>query len=269
MRDRLADLKVDVVKLRIGGNNNPNDPDADTLGAMAEQARTRGLRTAIHIFYQKDAQLAVDKGVNVIGHSVRDQDVTPAFIANLKAKDVAYAPTLTRELSVFVYETTPAFFTDTFFLSGRTVYDEQVPMLSDPAYQRKIRADPNAQSIKKALMQANRNLKILSDAGVTIVMGTDSGSPGPGRWQGYFDHVEMEMMTQAGLTPMQAIVAATRNGATAMGLTDQGTLETGKLADFVVLDANPLTDIRNTRRIESVWMGGRKLEDVAPATLTR
>src|SRR4029453_8613892 len=101
-----------------------------------------------------------------------------------------------------------------FFRKGIALYGSQVEQLRDPASQEKIRNDRQAQSIKQALQQANRNLKILSDAGVSIQMGTDSGAGGnPGRWQGYFEHVEMEMMARAGMTPMQVIVAATGGAA--------------------------------------------------------
>jgi imidazolonepropionase-like amidohydrolase len=92
-------------------------------------------------------------------------------------------------------------------------------------------------------------------------MGTDSGAAGnPGRWQGYFEHTELEMMVQAGMSPMQALVAATGGAARVMKVSTQiGTLEAGKAADLLVLDANPLADIRNTRRINGVWIGGRRL----------
>jgi len=81
-----------------------------------------------------------------------------------------------------------------------------------------------------------------------------------GRWQGYFEHVELEMMVKAGMTPMQALVAATSAGAKVMKLdATLGTLQPGKWADLVVLTANPLTDIRNTRQIDSVWIGGQRL----------
>ena len=97
-------------------------------------------------------------------------------------------------------------------------------------------------------------------SGVAIALGTDSGT-GLGRWQGYFEHVEMELMVKAGLTPMQTLVAATGNAAKVMRLdADLGTLQPGKRADFVVLTADPLADIRNTRTIESVWIGGRRLD---------
>ena len=111
--------------------------------------------------------------------------------------------------------------------------------LSDPALQAKTRNDTQAQSIKKALEQASRNVKILADAGAPIAMGTDSGA-GDGRWQGYFEHVELELMVKAGLTPMQALVAATRGAARVMKLDEQlGTLEPGTRADLVVLRAQP------------------------------
>jgi imidazolonepropionase-like amidohydrolase len=91
-------------------------------------------------------------------------------------------------------------------------------------------------------------------------MGTDTASPGDlGRWPGYFEHVEMEMMVQAGMTPMQVIKAATGDAARIMKLDSLGTIAPGKAADLLVLNANPLVDIRNTRQIDSVWIAGRKL----------
>src|SRR5690606_4176246 len=253
---------VDFAKLRLNGN--ANDPDFQAFEAQVEQAHQRGLRTAVHIFSLAEAQFAVDAGIDVIGHSVRDRDVTTAFIDAVKARNVHYVPTLTRDLSAFVYESTPAFFNDPFFLRGRSLYEEQIGTLTDPARQARVRADPAAQAIKPALEQAKRNLKLLADAGVAIAFGTDSGPAGiPGRWQGYFEHVEMELMVEAGLTPLQVLTAATGGSAKAMALVDVGTLEAGKRADFIVLDADPLADIRNSRQIDSVWMSGRRLDDDA------
>jgi imidazolonepropionase-like amidohydrolase len=162
-------------------------------------------------------------------------------------------------LSVFVYETTPAFFSDPFFMRHAADYDADMKRLSDPALQARTRSDTQAQSIKKALEQASRNVKIVADAGAPIAMGTDSGA-GDGRWQGYFEHVELELMVKAGLTPMQALVAATGGAAGVMKLDEQlGTLEPGKRADLVVLRGNPLSDIRNTRQLDAVWIAGREV----------
>jgi imidazolonepropionase-like amidohydrolase len=261
--NRVADLKVDRIKFHF------DDPPArmadDVWPAIIDEAHKRGLRVAAHIFYLKDAQASVDKGVDVLAHSVRDVDVNQALVAAMKQRNVGYVPTLTREVSVYVYESTPAFFTDPFFQRGMSLFRDHYNIVSAPAYQEKIKNDPAAQAIKKALVQASRNLKILHDAGVAIGFGTDGGVPNNatfGRWEGYFDHMELELMVKAGLTPMQVLTAATSTSARISRLDNVGSIERGKAADLLVLDANPLQDIRNTRQINSVWVAGRRLAAV-------
>ena len=260
---RLAGEKAFAVKFHINGN--PNDMNQATWAAIVDEARKQGLKSSVHVYYHKDAKAAIDEGVNSIAHSIRDQDVTPELIAEMKQKNVAYIPTLTRDLAIFVYESTPEFLKDPFFVRGMSLYGEQVPNLTTPEWQEKVRKDPATAQIKKAILQGERNLKLLSDAGIPIAMGTDSGvANNPGRWQGYFEQVEMEMMNKAGMSPMQVLVASTGGAAKVWGLTELGTLERGKWADFVVLSANPLENIRNTRAIDAVWIAGATLVDVAP-----
>jgi imidazolonepropionase-like amidohydrolase len=98
-----------------------------------------------------------------------------------------------------------------------------------------------------------RNLARLASEGMTIALGTDGNNP----WQA---HLEMADMVASGMTPHDVLVAATGNGTELMHLPDAGTVATGKSADFVVLEANPLEDITNTRRIESVYMRGEMVD---------
>jgi len=253
----LDDIGVDIIKYHINGG--PNDMTPPVYGALVDEARARGLLTAVHIFNLVDAQGAIESGTNIIAHSVRDRDVDDELINEMIRLDVGYVPTLTRDLSVFIYENEPEFFEDPFFLRGEDVYATELALLRDPASQDAIRNDAGAQEIKIALDQAMRNLKILSDAGVTIAMGSDSGSSNDwGRWQGYFEHVEMEMMVEAGMSEMQVLLAATGNAAQIMNLDEIGTIEPGKWADLLVLNADPLIDIRNTREIDSVWIAGNR-----------
>jgi imidazolonepropionase-like amidohydrolase len=266
--DRLADLHAHVIKFHINGN--PNDMNRPTWSAIIDESHKKGLKASVHVFYHKDAEASVDDGVDILAHSIRDQDVTPGLIAKMKQKNVAYIPTLTRDLSVFVYETTPDFLNEPFFQRGMSLYKEQVPLVSSAEFHDKLKKDPNTEVIRKALVEANKNLKTLSDAGITIAMGTDSGvANNPGRWQGYFEQVEMEMMNKAGMSPMKVIVASTGDAAKVMGLKNVGTLQPGDWADLVVLRANPLDNIRNTRMIDSVWIAGGKLTDVQPVTSTK
>jgi imidazolonepropionase-like amidohydrolase len=161
-----------------------------------------------------------------------------------------------REVSTFVYESTPSWFSDPFFLKHAD--KAAVEAMKQPARQQAMAASKSAQRYKAGLEVANRNLKKLSDAGVTIAMGTDTGPPA--RFQGYFELMELELMAKAGLTPRQVLASATRDAARCMKLDSElGTLEANKWADFVVLDADPLADISNVRKINAVYVAGNRV----------
>jgi imidazolonepropionase-like amidohydrolase len=254
---KVAAQKVDIVKIRVDDNLGTTPKmTPEVYRAVIDEAHKRGLRVATHLFYLADAKALLAAGSDFIAHSVRDADVDADFISAIKRRGVCYSPTLMREVSTFVYESTPEFFSDPFFLAHANA--EWVATLKQPARQGAMRTSPSAQRYKAALEVARRNLEKLSDAGVPIAMGTDTGPTG--RFQGYFELMEIEMMVEAGLTPRQALASATRDAARCMKLDRElGTIEPGKWADFVVLDANPLTDIANVRRIASVYIAGNQV----------
>jgi imidazolonepropionase-like amidohydrolase len=254
---RVAALKPDVIKIRVDDNLGTATKMApEVYRAVIEEAHARKLRVAAHIFYLADAKDLVKSGADVIAHSVRDLDVDAEFLSLMKERGVAYCPTLTREVSAFAYESTPGFFSDPFFL--READREVMAQLVQPDRQKAMASSATAQRYKAALEVARRNLKKVSDAGITIAMGTDSGAF-PERFQGYFEHLEMEMMVAAGMTPPQVLRSATSDAAVAMKRQDIGAIAVGKWADLVVLDNNPLTDIKNTRTIASVWIAGKQI----------
>jgi imidazolonepropionase-like amidohydrolase len=131
--------------------------------------------------------------------------------------------------------------------------------LGRPDKQAAMRGSRAAQAYKQALVVARRNLKRAADAGLFVVMGTDTG-PFPERFQGFFEHVELSMMVESGLTPAQALRSATTDAARALRLEGLGTLSPGAWADFVVLDRDPLADIRNSRTIHSVYVAGNRVQ---------
>jgi imidazolonepropionase-like amidohydrolase len=246
--------------IKTGMNGNAKDMPPEAYNALIDEAHKRKLRVASHLFNLADAKALVNAGLDVVAHSIRDQNVDSGLIAELKRREIGYIPTLTRDLSVFQYTSAPDYLTDPFFLRGESLFRPQIERVKDPALHAKTQASPGAQDARRWLDQALRNLKLLSDGGVRIAMGTDSGTS-LGRWQGYFEHVEMELMVKAGMTAMQTLVAATGDAAKTMAIdAELGTLQPGKRADFVVLSADPLADIRNTRTIESVWIDGRRID---------
>ena len=251
-------MKVDIVKIRVDDNLGSTQKMAPEIyKAVIDEAHKRNLRVAVHLFYLSDAKAVLDAGADFIAHSVRDLDVDQDLIAMLKRRNVCYCPTLTREVSTFVYESVPPFFSDPLFLKYQD--PQTIAALKEPQRQEAMAKSASAQRYKAALKVAETNLKKLSDGGVTIAMGTDTGAPA-GRFQGYFELMEMEMMQRAGLSPKQVLAAATRDAAACHKLDREiGTLEAGKWADFVALDADPLVDIANVKKIDSVWIAGNKV----------
>lgn len=255
--DALAPRHPDFVKIRVDDNLGTTPKmTPEVYRAVISEAHRLGLRAATHLFYLADARALVAAGTDFIAHSIRDSVVDDTFVAALKRSGACYTPTLMREVSTYVYGTRPAFFVDPTFLAHAN--RAWIDTLSDPARMEATRTSSAAARYRTALDVAKQNLKKLSDAGIPIAMGTDTGPMG--RFQGYFELLELEQMVSAGLTPRQALAAATRDAARCLRLDrDLGTLEPGKWADFVVLDASPLDDIANVRRISSVWIAGNRV----------
>ncbi|MBA4158490.1 MAG: amidohydrolase family protein [Gemmatimonadetes bacterium] len=258
VRER-AERGVDWAKIRVDDSLGRAEkmPPA-TYAAVIEHSHARSLPLTAHMVHLDDAKELVRAGADVLGHSVRDAPVDDELIALMRERNVCLHPTLTRELSTFVYAERPAFFEDPFFL--RDADAEVIRELERPERQREYRGDA-AEYYRAALPTAQRNMVALHQAGVRVAFGTDSGPPA--RFQGYFEHVEMEMMQEAGMTPRDILLSATRVAAACMGLDEVGTLEPGRWADFVVLERDPLENIRHTRTIESVWIAGNRVPGAA------
>lgn len=236
----LAGQKVDMVKIWVdsrGGKYRKLTPEI--YGAIVDEAHKNGLRVSAHIFDEEDAKGLMRAGVDAFAHGVRDKDIDEETLAMFKARpSLILTPNLPPR----------GVKTDMGWLRAGLPAGE-VEKLEAANTDR-----PQAQAF--FAIQA-RNLAKLNAAGVRITLGTDGNRPwGP--------HEELEDMVAAGMTPMQAIVAATRNGAEFLGLKDTGTLEAGKSADFIVLDANPLDAIVNTRRIAEVVLRGERIDRSQP-----
>jgi imidazolonepropionase-like amidohydrolase len=252
---QLADKRVDLVKIWVDDHLGKEPKiSMDLCRAIIAEAHRRGLKAAAHMFYLDDAKKLVEAGVDALAHSVRDRPVDQELISLMKKQGTWQIPTLTREVSTFVYARPHPFLDDPFFT--RSVPREVIATLKSAEYQKKLQADPNLDRYREFLETAKKNLKTLFDAGVRIGFGTDTGPPA--RFSGYFDHWEMELMAELGMSPAEILRSATGRAAEYLGAKDLGTLEKGKWADLVVLGANPLENIRNTRAIELVWIAGNR-----------
>lgn len=231
-----AALKVDLIKIWVDdrdGKYKKMPPEIYT--PVIDEAHKAKLRVAAHIFNLSDAKGLLKAGIDAFAHGIRDVDADDEVVALVKArKNVVLIPNMPDRGVVADYA----------WLKG-SLADAEVAKIQAGATNR-----PPAQAAWG--IQA-RNLKKLSDAGMTVAVGTDGNTA-------WAPHVEMADMVAAGMTPMQVIAAATKNGAAFLRMADTGTIAAGKNADLLVLDGNPVEDITHTRKIAAVYLKGVKVD---------
>jgi len=236
----LAARKVDIVKIWVDDREGKYKKlTPDIYGAIIDEVHKQGLRVTAHIFNLDDAKGLMRAGVDAFAHGVRDKDIDDEFVAMFRERPTLILTPNLPERGVKV---------DLGWLR---------PGLPAGEFEKLEAANTDKPAAQHFYGIQARNLARLNAAGVRITMGTDGNRP----WGA---HEEIEDMVVAGMTPMQVIVAATRNSAEFLRLADTGTLEGGKSADFIVLDANPLDDITNTRRISAVYLRGAPVERGQP-----
>jgi imidazolonepropionase-like amidohydrolase len=240
----LAGRKVDFVKIWVDDRNKTVTPLPPSLyRPIIDEAHQRGLKVVAHVYYLADAKELLRAGVDGFAHGIRDLDVDDEILGLFRQRpDVFVIPNL---------PDTPPAIGDLPWLS-ETLHASQIEVLKRTSALTPAR--PRLFEIQA------RSLVKLAKAGVRIAFGTDAGVGAPYGWSA---HAELADMVAAGLSPSQAIVAATRTSAELLGLSELGSVAPGKSADFIVLDANPLDDITNTRRIVQVFLRGRPVDRAA------
>ncbi len=224
--------------------------------AAIEEAHRSGLRVACHIYYLDDAKAVLRAGADIIAHGVRDQPVDSEFISEMMARSAWYVATINLDETSYIFAEPPAWTKESFFQAA--LQPALRDRFSDPAYLQKTKTSPRVPIFKKAVANNKANLKTLYEAGVKVGFGTDSGAQ-PQRIPGFAEHRELQLFVESGLSPLQALECATSSAAALIGLTDRGVLAAGKLADFILLSADPLADISNTEKIAAVWHRGKKV----------
>jgi imidazolonepropionase-like amidohydrolase len=237
----LASKKVDIVKIWVDDRNKTVTPLPPSLyRPIIDEAHAHKLRVVAHVYYLADAKELLRAGIDGFAHGIRDLDLDDEIMGLFRQRP-----------QVFVIPNLPDTPPST---SDLTWLSETLPAQQIEAMKRTASATPARPRL--FAVQA-RNLARLTAAGVRIGFGTDAGVGAP---YGYSAHSEIADMVAAGMTPAQVIVAATRTSAEILRLDRLGTIARAKSADFIVLDANPLDDITNTRKIAEVYLRGTRVD---------
>src|SRR5262252_4899680 len=251
----MAARKTDMVKIWLDGAGGLMPKlKPDIYSAVIDEAHKNGLRVAAHIYDLDDAKAIVRAGVDVIAHGVRDKPVDSEFIDMMKARSVWYISTIVLDYTNFAFADQPPWMREPFL--QRALHPAVRAQFDDPEYRERTLASPATAKNRAAVTTNKQNLKAVHDAGIGVGFGSDSGVGL--RVPGVAEHLELALMVEAGLTPMQAITNATSNAAALLKLDDRGVLTSGKLADLVVLESDPTADISNSRKIHAVWHRGKK-----------
>ena len=231
-----AAKKVDIIKIWVDDRlGTVKKLSPELYSAAIDEAHKNGLRVIAHVYTLEDAKATLRAGLDAFAHGVRDKDLDDEFMALVKQHpNLVLGPNMPDRGVV-------------------ANIDWLRPTLGPVEFEALQKGNTNRPDAQAFWGIQARNLVRMSAAGVRIVVGTDGNTP-------YAPHVEMADMVAAGMTPMQVIVAATSNGAQFLKLADTGTIEANKSADFLVLDANPLDDITNTRKIASVYLRGTSVD---------
>jgi len=264
--DTFAAHHTDIVKIWVDPlHGKAPEMKPSIYEAVIDEAHHDHLHVAAHEYALDDARQLVNDGIDVLAHSVRDKPVDQAFIQSMLQHHTWYIPTLELDEAFYLYATDPAILQSKFFREAAG--PQLLAKLEAPDYISKTLADKDTKQHQQDHTIALQNLKTLYDAGVLIASGTDSGAV-PGRIPGFSEHRELEDLVTAGLTPLQAITDATGSTGELLHTLDPtvnvGLIAPGYSADLVLLDASPLADIRNTRKIAAIYHRGHLIANPAP-----
>src|SRR5262252_3764142 len=250
----LAARRVDFVKIWVDDRNGTLTKLSPAIyRAIIDEAHKNNLRVIAHVVTLADVKDLLRANIDGFAHLFRDREADSEVLALLKTRPNAFFMLTLWAPRLAAATERPSWLGDARLKETATA--DQIREFRAPF------ANRTAQSVAAARDEWNnlqKNVRTLGAAGVKLVLGTDVGGNTGGPLLGWTEHIELENMVAAGMTPSATIAAATRGSADALQIGELGTVARGKRADFIIVDGNPLTDITNSRRISKVYQ--RKVE---------